>query len=497
MSYTESILGMLSSNIDQRNDLIITPVPIAKEMVNILPEEVWNKDTTFLDPACKSGIFLHEIYLKLMETPAMIQEFPDKAERRKHILQNQLFGIALNPMCQLTSARTVYGTIKGENNIKLIDNYITIVKNKDTRFFKEALEKEFNREMKFDVVIGNPPYQQATQSIYQNFIDLAIELNPHSIVMITKNNWLESNTLKNTRDKMIGAGLKKVINYPIFGEVFSDVGVAVSIFSIENEYTGNFEYTEVRNGKITDNWCSNIKGYAVILGNHIENSIYQKIRMSDDLHNNFGDKTLPAEAFRINSNGNVGRGINTYSIDDVDNKSDIHNIAIAYMSRSRALYYRYAKLQDIPARQEVVGEYKIICGEKISKNGNILTSLHVLEPMSVCSGSYVCIWHDNSREKTINAAKYIKSRFLRMLVYMLCSDGMNGISSYRFSLIPLQNFASTFKVDLGRLENDETYEITDIDWSQSIADIDKQLYKKYNLTQEEINYIEKTIKPMQ
>lgn len=84
-----------------------------------------------------------------------------------------------------------------------------------------------------------------------------------------------------------------------------------------------------------------------------------------------------------------------------------------------------------------------------------------------------------------------------MLVYMLCSDGMNGISSYRFSLIPLQNFASTFKVDLGRLENDETYEITDIDWSQPISNIDQQLYKKYNLSQEEIDYIEKTIKPMQ
>lgn len=99
MSHTENILGMLSSNIDQRNDLMITPVPIAKEMVNTLPDTVWNSDTTFIDPCCKSGIFLHEIYLKLMETESLIKEFPDKAERRQHILHNQLFGIALNPMC--------------------------------------------------------------------------------------------------------------------------------------------------------------------------------------------------------------------------------------------------------------------------------------------------------------------------------------------------------------------------------------------------------------
>ena len=159
MSYTEDILKTLPDRINNRNDLMITPSWVAKDMVNLLPAEIWNKNTTFLDPACKSGIFLHEIYLKLMETDNLIKEFPDKSERRRHILQNQLYGIALDPVSQLMTARTVYGTINGQNNIKLINNYTNIIKNKDNKFFNEALKEKFG-QMEFDVVIGNPPYQE-------------------------------------------------------------------------------------------------------------------------------------------------------------------------------------------------------------------------------------------------------------------------------------------------------------------------------------------------
>lgn len=161
-------------------------IPIAKDMVNILPEDVWNKDTTFLDPCCKSGVFLHEIYLKLMETSSMIQEFPDKAERRKHILQNQLYGISPNGMCQLMSTRTVYGTIQGENNIiSFENNYLAVMQNADKTFLYERLKKEFNT-MRFDVVIGNPPYNKGMDL---DFVDLGYKISNKYTVMITPAKW--------------------------------------------------------------------------------------------------------------------------------------------------------------------------------------------------------------------------------------------------------------------------------------------------------------------
>lgn len=211
MSHTENILGMLSDRAGTgRDSQIYTPIPIAKDMVNILPEEVWNKDTTFLDPCCKSGVFLHEIYLKLMETSSMIQEFPDNAERRKHILQNQLYGISPNGMCQLMSTRTVYGTIQGENNIiSFENNYLAVMQNTDKTFLYERLKKEFNT-MKFDVVIGNPPYNKGMDL---DFVDLGYKISNKYTVMITPAKW------QTTADDYSGCASKN-INYKQFRELY-------------------------------------------------------------------------------------------------------------------------------------------------------------------------------------------------------------------------------------------------------------------------------------
>lgn len=211
MSHTENILGMLSDRAGTGKDSqIYTPIPIAKDMTNILPEEVWNKDTTFLDPACKSGVFLHEIYLKLMETPSMIQDFPDKAERRKHILQNQLYGISPNGMCQLMSTRTVYGTIQGENNIISFEsNYLAVMQNADKTFLYERLKKEFNT-IKFDVVIGNPPYNKGMDL---DFVDLGYKISNKYTVMITPAKW------QTTADDYSGCASKN-INYKQFRELY-------------------------------------------------------------------------------------------------------------------------------------------------------------------------------------------------------------------------------------------------------------------------------------
>lgn len=204
MSHTENILGMLSDRAGTGKDSqIYTPIPIAKDMTNILPEEVWNKDTTFLDPACKSGVFLHEIYLKLMETPSMIQDFPDKAERRKHILQNQLYGISPNGMCQLMSTRTVYGTIQGENNIISFEsNDLAVMQNANKTFLYERLKKEFNT-MKFDVVIGNPPYNKGMDL---DFVDLGYKLSNKYTVMITPAKWQTAEANQKVSSKNINYG---------------------------------------------------------------------------------------------------------------------------------------------------------------------------------------------------------------------------------------------------------------------------------------------------
>ena len=474
MSHTENILGMLSDKIDQRNDLMITPPWVAKDMVNLLPEEVWNKNTTFLDPACKSGIFLHEIYLKLMETESLIKEFPDKAERRQHILHNQLFGIALNPMCQLTTARTVYGTIKGENNIKLIDNYITIVKNKDTKFFKEAIKEQFG-EMKFDVIIGNPPYHEESGGrnatpLYNRFMSMGLKLSDINL-WITPSRWFSGGIgLDNFRHEILSCNRIALIkNYKQAQKIFNGVDIAggVCITSIcKHSDTINFIDGETNNSIDVDS--NFIKEKEMLLDRCEAYSIVDKTKSPKNLDS----IVLPLNAFGLNAN------FQGSMISDEYNNIEVLG---SYDNRT------YISKDGLEKGVDIVNKYKIITGKvnpdrggvNNSNSSNVINKPRILAPNQICTFSYLIVGA-TINEYCANALyKYIKTKFTRFLVLVTLAS-MN-ISARNFMFVPLQDFS----------------EQSDINWSQSISNIDQLLYKKYNLSDEEIAYIEKTIKPMQ
>ena len=108
-----------------------------------------------------------------METESLIQEFPDKTARRNHILQNQLYGISPDPMCQLISTRTVYGTINGQSNIiSFGNNYLGVMQNTNKTFLYNRLKEELGI-MRFDVVVGNPPYNKGMDL---DFVDLGYKV---------------------------------------------------------------------------------------------------------------------------------------------------------------------------------------------------------------------------------------------------------------------------------------------------------------------------------
>lgn len=143
---------------------IVTPDKVVKAMVDMLPADVWNSKTTFLDPACKGGEYLREIYDRLMECELLQSEFPDEIERSNHILSKQLYGIALSQVSLERTAKKLRGF---DNNIRIIPNYIEILKGavKPTKQGKsddagrqlsiqDILNKEFGKTMKFDAVIG-------------------------------------------------------------------------------------------------------------------------------------------------------------------------------------------------------------------------------------------------------------------------------------------------------------------------------------------------------
>lgn len=116
-----------------------------------------------------------------------------------------------------------------------------------------------------------------------------------------------------------------------------------------------------------------------------------------------------------------------------------------------------------------------------SKDGTykVVTKIQLADPNTVMAGHYIPIGPFKDSSECINCVKYISTKFLRLLI-KLRAVGI-GITSDSYKFVPIQDFTDN----------------SDIDWSLSVSEIDKQLYKKYNLTQEEIDYIERTIKPME
>ena len=268
------------------NDEVFTPPEIANRMLDMLPQELFrNPDTTFLDPACKSGVFLREIAKRLLK--GLEPQIPDLQERIDHIFHKQLFGIAITELTSLLSRRSVYCSKypnsrysvsifeSAEGNIKFKKNNHTWVDRKCA--YCGASQSQYKREedleahaygfihtkkpedlfgMKFDVIISNPPYQlstgggtdenkSATQAkpIYHKFVEQARKLKPRYITMIMPARWYNGGMgLNQFRSNMLNdCHIVELVDYINSKDCFQGVDIAggVCYFLWDRDHTVN------------------------------------------------------------------------------------------------------------------------------------------------------------------------------------------------------------------------------------------------------------------
>ena len=518
--YNPDVLSCLAN---LSNDEVFTPPDVVNQMLDMLPQELFrNPDTTFLDPACKTGVFLREIAKRLIV--GLEPQFPDLQERLDHIFHNQLYGIAITELTSLLSRRGVYCSKypNSEFSVSAFDNAAGNIRFKRTEhkwsagkcIYCGAAATTYNRgeelethayelihtntperifNMKFDVIIGNPPYQMTfgieggnsanAKSIYNLFIEQAIKLKPRYLCMITPSRWMTKTAQGIPEawiDAVLGSNQFRVIHdFENASECFPGVEIkgGVNYFLWDKDYNGKCHYFfhQSQDNKILERYdYLDSKGAGIVVRDPQAYSILEKIEAVEDAYYTDADKNfsglVSAKHFFDDSK------LLTSNWTGYKSQSDSVYSIKYYLNVNRERTFRWISNQQLPKNKKTKDLHKVYipAAGGSGYDDQVLGKPFYGEPNSVCSQTFLVIGYDPEKhafteEECKNIIKYIQTRFFRYLVSIKkkTQNGPRGV--YQF--VPLQDFK--------------------IEWT------DEALYKKYNLSKEEIEFIESSIKPLE
>lgn len=500
-NYNPDVLTCLAN---LSNDEVFTPPQVVNRMLDMLPAELFSsKETKFLDPVSKSGVFLREIAKRLMI--GLESQIPDIHERADHILTNQLYGIAITELTALTSRRSLYcskhangqysicrkfNDEEGNLRYRAIEHTFVDGKckycgasesvfGKDARKELESHAYEFIHtdkpdkifgNMKFDVIIGNPPYQlnigvqkeNYAIPIYQKFIQQAKKLQPRYITMIIPSRWFTGGRgLDEFRSEMLNdSHIKYIKDYIDSKDVFPGVDVSggVNYFLWSKDYSGPCEYINVVNGKETSA-LRKLNEYSVFPRYNQTITIINKAKQFNE------DLVSPM----VSSQTPFGF-ITTYR-----GQEEPFDEALSLYTSGGVTY---VKQEDVSRHSEWIDKYKVIFSKATSEHAGtpdksgryrVFSTMRVLAPKEICTQSYLVGGVFDSQVEAENYLSYLRTAFVRIL--MLPTLTSQDLSADKFQFVPLQDFSHP--------------------WT------DEMLYEKYGLTDDEIAFIESMIRPME
>lgn len=492
-NYNPDVLTCLAN---LSNDEVFTPPNLVNDILDLLPAELWsNPNAKFLDPVSKSGVFLREMAKRLML--GLETQKPDKQERINHIFSKQLFGIAITDLTALLSRRSVYCSKTANGKYSICETFDDEQGNIRYKRMKHtwqngkcnycgASQEVYDREdaletyaynfihtdkpekifnMKFDVIVGNPPYQlsdgghgRSAKPLYHKFIHQAKKLNPKYLTMIVPDRWFAGGKgLNEFRDEMLNdKRFRKIVDYTSASDAFpgADVPGGVCYFLWDNSYNGETEI-EVRNGNQIDTSKRYLNEFDTFIRYSTAADVIKKVRKFS--------KTFMSE--QVSSRKPFGLATNERPKSKGDLKLKYYGGYGAYPSSL------------ITVGNELVPLWKVITSKtsydhagQPNKEGKrrVFSTLEILKPNEICTETYIVVGSFKSENECLNLLSYLKTKFTRFLVSQLSFS--QDITKDRFAFVPIQDFSSS--------------------WT------DEKLYKKYNLTEEEIGFIDSMICPM-
>lgn len=494
------------------NDEVFTPPDFANRMLDTLEgawaeandgASIWSDPTvTFLDPFTKSGVFLREITARL--TAGLEQRMPDLQQRVDHILTKQVFGIATTTLTSLVARRSLYcskdatgkhsiatsfdrdwgnvwfertehtwagdrcgycGASKSEYDRApdLESHAYAFIHSKDP---KRSLAQKFGADVQFDVIIGNPPYQLETggsgrqaRPIYNLFVDQAKLLEPRHVVMVIQSRWFGGGMgLGDFRASMLGDHrLRTIVDYTNSNEVFpgTDFGGGACYFHWDREYDGD---------------CTVV--------NHLAGRTFESQRALDEFpHFIRYSPALPVLRKVLAADGGSLRSIvsstRPFGIPTTAKPSPEGDYRLV-SSKGSGRIGRSA----VTNGHELVDSWKVLVSKTShdhaglpDRNGQrrVLSRLELLEPGAVCSESYIVVGRFGTQAEAEHCLSYLQTRFARFFISLVSYS--QDITSARFEYVPMQDFTRP--------------------WN------DAALYERYDITADEIAFIESLIRPME
>jgi site-specific DNA-methyltransferase (adenine-specific) len=497
VNYNPDVLTCLAN---LSNDEVFTPPILVNDMLDLLPQELWsNPNAKFLDPVSKTGVFLREMAKRLMK--GLETHIPDKQERINHIFSKQLYGIAITELTSLLSRRSVYCSKTANGKYSICDTFTTEQGNiyydrlrhtwqNGKCYYCGASQEVYDRDdaletyaynfihtdnpdkifnMKFDVIVGNPPYQLTVGvdkenyaiALYQKFVEQSMKLKPRFLSMIIPSRWFTGGRgLDEFRKTMLNdKRLKVIVDFTDSRDCFPGVDIAggVCYFLWDLGYTGECVFTNITNGK-SKTTIRKLNEFEIFPRYNDSLSIISKVlSRKENLLSNFISVQTPF-GFHTSYRGNPKAN------------KDIVNVLT-----SRG--WVKCEKEEVSKGQDIIDKYKVIFtaattehGGQANKSGlrKVMSSLKVLDPNSICTQSYLVGGSFETIEEANNQISYFSTRFVRFLLFQAITS--QHISRDKFCFVPTQDFTEP--------------------WN------DDKLYKKYGLTNDEIAFIESMIRPM-
>ena len=479
------------------SDEVFTPPRLANQILDLLPERIWsNKDVRFLDPVSKSGVFLREITRRLDK--GLASSIPDRQARISHIFSNQIFGLSITELTALLSRRSVYCSKTANGKFSVCEAFSDQQGNiRFTRVehtwkgghcaFCGASQQEYDRsralethayqfihterpeevfKMRFDVIVGNPPYQlsdagfgRSASPIYQHFVRQAKKLKPTYLTMIIPSRWFAGGKgLDTFREEMLNDDqTRKLVDYEDASEVFPGVDIAGGIcyFLWERDTHGPCEIVNMYKGVEVSKSIRSLNEFDTLIRHGAAVSIIRKVQRKNE----------ESMSLQVSSRKPFGLPTNA-------RPSGYGDIKLRWNNGEGPFSRKH-----VAVGKDLIDSWKVITS-KVSydhagqpdDNGmrRVLSIVDILPPGTICTETYIVAGSFRNKSEADNLAAYLRTKFVRFLISQLSFS--QDITKERFFFVPVLDMKTR--------------------WTDGV------LYERYELAKEEVEFIESKIKPM-